>query len=240
MSDEKIIQENKILGLIGSLEKSMEIKTFLLSAILAFSINISLAISNNISLTELTWEHIRISVPIGSIIVFFTGLTLYLSVFSNLAIFIADFIAIEIIHSKVFYHLFFRGRSDDDFEPPKYMVSPYDLLAAACEDENSEYLKKYKEYREIEYRIENEEKRISTLSLALIILIAIDTKISKSLSCKFIEFFNKFFVNLGSLIGILTIFLLFFLWIHRLTEVKTSNKWLYEPYLYKKIKMKNK
>lgn len=238
MSDDKTTQIEKALGALGTLERATEFQTFLLLASLAIALNITLTLTHQTNLTGFSWQFVRDHLPIGQALVFLTGFTLFMSCIVGILRYFADKLLWWPVSSLASFL-----RSHDAYAKsrrgyrPTDRVRPSELLKAARDSDDGEYLAQYHEYMEKRGVEEAAASRTASLSFGLLVLLAIEATLptDASLSADFVHFLNSARSGLGNFIGTVVILMLLASWLFRFIENDSDSRWVVCPKLYAKL-----
>lgn len=241
MSDEKTTQIDKALGALGTLERATEFQTFLLLASLAIALNITLTLTHQTNLVGFSWQYIRDHLSIGQALVFLAGFTLYMSCIVEILRYFADLLVSWPLISIVF---FFRSYDAEAISRrghrPNNRVLSSELLEAARDDDDGEYLAQYNDHMGKRGADDAAAWRTASLSFGLLVLLAIEATLpdNASLSADFVIFLNSACSGLGDVIGVVVILVLLTSWLFRLIEDDSHREWILCPKLYAKLERK--
>jgi hypothetical protein len=238
MSDDKTTQIEKAIGALGTLERATEFQTFLLLASLAIALNITLTLTHQTNLTGFSWQFVRDHLPIGQALVFLTGFTLFMSCIVGILRYIADKFVYWPVSSLA---SFFRSYDADAISRrghrPNNRVRPSELLQAARDSDDGEYLAQHNDYMEKRGVEDAAAWRTASLSFGLLVLLAIEATLpaDASLSADFVHFLNSACSGLGNVIGVVVILVLLASWLFRFIEDDSDRRWVVCPKLYAKL-----
>lgn len=238
MSDDKTTQINKALGALGTLERATEFQTFLLLASLAVALNTTLTLTHQTNLVGFSWQYVRDHLPIGQALVFLTGFTLFMSCIVGILRYLADQL---ISWPAISITSFFRSYDADAISRrrhrPNNRVRPSELLEAARDEDDGDYLAQYNDYMEKRGVEDAAAWRTASLSFGLLVLLAIEATLpaNASLSADFVQFLNSACGGLGNFIGVVVILVLLASWLYRFIEDDSGRAWIVCPKLYAKL-----